>query len=194
MAVHDEVPSPRRGLAGALDRIAGPGATRPELALQLVLPAIAAALAPLHAASVAEGWSTPRFVVCALLAFDVVGGIITNSTSSGKRWYHRAGRRFVHHFGFVSLHLLHLALVSWLYLELDLVWLAITGAYLLGAAAVVVCAPLYLQRPIALAAYTVALLLSGALRAPVGLEWFLSLFYLKLLVSHLPKEQPYAPA
>jgi hypothetical protein len=29
---------------------------------------------------------------------------------------------------------------------------------------------------------------------PQGLEWFLPLFYLKLLVSHLPTEEPYRPA
>jgi hypothetical protein len=31
------------------------------------------------------------------------------------------------------------------------------------------------------------------LRQPKGLEWFLPLFYLKLLVSHLTKEEPCSP-
>jgi len=29
--------------------------------------------------------------------------------------------------------------------------------------------------------------------APQGLEWFLPLFYLKLLISHVLREEPYRP-
>jgi hypothetical protein len=69
------------------------------------------------------------------------------------------------------------------------------GAYLLFSAALVLLVPQYLQRPVTLAAYTCALLLSMyVLRRPPALEWFLPLFYLKLLVSHLPKEEPYQPS
>ena len=54
--------------------------------------------------------------------------------------------------------------------------------------------PQYLQRPVALIVFGCALLISlYVLSQPVGLEWFLPLFYLKLLVSHLPKEEPYRP-
>jgi len=31
------------------------------------------------------------------------------------------------------------------------------------------------------------------LEQPIGLEWFLPTFYIKLLLSHLPKEEPYRP-
>ena len=48
---------------------------------------------------------------------------------------------------------------------------------------------------LAYSAYTGALLLSiYGVAAPLGLEWFLPVFYFKLLVSHLPKEEPYRPA
>lgn len=195
MAINWNMPLPRSGMAGALDRFVGPGATRAELALQFVLPVLAATAAPCYASRVTESWSWLQYLVCGLLAFDVAGGVVTNATSSAKRWYHRAGQGFARQLGFVSLHLLHLGAVSWLYMSFDAGWLTVAGAGLLGSAAVVLAVPQYLQRPVALTAYACALLLSMyVLQAPVGLEWFLPLFYLKLLVSHLPKEEPYRPS
>lgn len=186
--------SPRKGLPGCLDRFVGPGATPIELALQFLLPLGAAVAAVAYAASAIGTWSTLQYVVCALLAFDIVGGVITNATSSGKRWYHRAGQGFSQHFGFVTLHLGHLVLVSWLFLGLDLTWVVIAGGYLLIAGLTIITTPLYLQRPVALIMYTGSLLLAlYALAPPPKMEWFLPLFYLKLLVAHLPKEEAYRP-
>lgn len=54
--------------------------------------------------------------------------------------------------------------------------------------------PLYLQRPVALACYSLSILLClYVFSAAEGMEWFLHLFYLKLLVSHILKEEPYRP-
>jgi hypothetical protein len=160
-----------------------------------VLPCLAAFAAPLYASRVVEGWSWLQYVACCVLAFDTAGGIVTNATSSAKRWYHRVGQGFKQHVGFVSIHLFHLLMVSWLYLALDVMWFVIAGAYLLFSAVVVLSVPQYLQRPVALAAYACVLLISMyGLPQPAGLEWFLPLFYLKLLVSYLPKEEFYGPA
>ena len=124
-----------------------------------------------------------------------MGGVVTNATSSAKHWYHRAAQGFRLHAGFVCIHLLHLLVVSWLYLAFDVAWFVIAGGYLLCSATVELSGPQYLQRPVALAVYACALLLSiYVLRQPLGLEWFLPLFSLKLLVSHLPKEEPYRPS
>jgi hypothetical protein len=195
MTIDWKFPPPRRGLAGALDRFVGPGATTAELALQTVLPLLAAIAAVYHASRTVARWDWIEYAVCGALAFDVVGGIVTNATSSAKRWYHRAGQGVRQHLGFVSLHLLHLLVVSSLYLSFDLEWFAITGGYLLSASAIELAVSQYLQRPVALALYACALLVCLYLiRPPPGLEWFLPLFYLKLLVSHLPREEPYRPA
>ena len=194
MTINWNFPAPRPGLPGAMDRFIGPGATRAELALQFGLPTLAAIAASFHASYVVSGWSWLQYAVCFVLAFDTAGGVITNATSTAKRWYHRSGQGFTQHFGMVSLHLFHLFIVAWLYLSLDLSWFAITGACLLVSAAIVLTVPQYLQRPVAVTSYACALLLSiYILRQPAGLEWFLPLFYLKLLVSHLPKEEPYRP-
>ena len=194
MTIDWHFPPPRSGFAGAWDKFVGPGATRAEMALQLAIPAVAAIAAPLYASQVVEAWSAAQYIVCCLLAFDIAGGVVTNATSSAKRWYHRAGQGFKQHFGMASLHLVHIIVASWLYLGLDIAWILIAGGYLLVSAAVVLAAPQYLQRPIAFLGYACGLLISMyLLRQPVGLEWFLPLFYLKLLVSHLPKEEPYRP-
>ncbi len=194
MSINWQHPSPRSGLAGAWDKFIGPGATRSEILLQVFIPLIAAVVAPLYASRVADSWSLAQYIVCAVIALDITGGIITNATSSAKRWYHRAGQGFKNHFGFVSLHLIHLVMVSWLYLELDFVWIVVSGGYLLISAVLVLLVPQYLQRPTTLVCYTCALLISiYVLQKPEGLEWFLPLFYLKLLISHLPKEEPYRP-
>lgn len=194
MAINWDFPPPRSGFAGAWDKFVGPGATRAELALQLVIPAVAAIIAPLYAARGVEGWSPAQYLVCGLLAFDIAGGVVTNATSSAKRWYHRAGQGFKQHFGMVSIHLVHIIVVAWLYLGFDVAWVLIAGGYLLGSAAIILAVPQYLQRPTALIGYAGGLLMSMyLLQQPQGLEWFLPLFYLKLLVSHLPREEPYKP-
>ncbi|MEL6187918.1 MAG: hypothetical protein AAFU79_25120, partial [Myxococcota bacterium] len=76
----------------------------------------------------------------------------------------------------------------------DIWWVALTGGYLVSAAVLILGVPQYLQRPVAYGTYAGAILLSlYAAATPAGLEWFLPVFYLKLLVSHLPKEEPYRP-
>ncbi|MDB9528690.1 hypothetical protein PN498_22045 [Oscillatoria sp. CS-180] len=52
-----------------------------------------------------------------------------------------------------------------------------------------------LQRPIALGLYGLALIGDRYLLTPTpGLEWFLPLFFLKLLISHLLNETAYPPS
>lgn len=194
MTINWTFPAPRSGLAGLWDKFIGPGATNGELWLQLVIPLVAVVAAPIYASRVVDNWSIVQYLVCIFFAFDIAGGVITNATATAKRWYHREGQEFPQHFAFVLVHLVHLLLVSWAFLALDWNWVLIAGGYLLVAAAVILLVPLYLQRPIALTSYIGALLLAlYVLQQPVGLEWFLPLFYLKLLVSHLPKEEPYRP-
>jgi len=194
MSINWNFPPPRSGLAGALDKFIGPGATRAELVLQIFIAVIAAIIAPLYASYVISDWTLAQYILCAVLAFDIAGGVITNATSSAKRWYHRAGQGFKQHFGFASLHLLHLLLVSWLYMAFDVEWVLLTGGYLLVSTATILLVPQYLQRPTGLLGYACGLLIAMyLLPQPAGLEWFLPLFYLKLLVSHLLKEEPYRP-
>jgi hypothetical protein len=170
----------------------GPGATDAEQWLELGAALLAGIGAGVYAFAVSD-WSLIQSLVTVLLAFDLAGGVVTNATSSAKRWYHRPGQGIRQHLGFTAVHALHLFLVAWLFLGGDWTYFAGTYAWLLAAALAIEFTPLYLKRPVALGLFVVSLTLSLYIfAAPPGLEWFLPVFYLKLLVSHLLPEAPFA--
>jgi diacylglycerol kinase len=194
MRINWDCPQTRPGLLGAIDKFIGPGATRSEIFLQTCIPVVAAVAALWYVNTLTLNWSLLQQCICAVIAIDTVGGIITNATSTAKRWYHRSGQSVKDHLSFILLHFIQLFLVSWLYLSMDWSWVAISGGYLIIAAVIILNTELYLQRPVAMILYAIALVLSlYVFKHPVGLEWFLPLFYTKLLVSHLPQEEPYRP-
>jgi hypothetical protein len=132
-------------------------------------------------------------LVAVLIAFDIAGGIVTNATSAAKRWYHRPGQGFWQHLGFTAIHV-YPFIIAWLFLGMDWSYGLIVYGYLLFATLVILLVPQYLQRPVAMAAYAGGLLVAlYVLPLIPGLEWFVPFFYLKLLVSHLIKEEPYRP-
>ncbi len=184
-------PQPKNGF----DRFAGPGATRSEVFLQFggALAAIVTVVLGWHFGELS--WGSLQVVVAAILAMDVVGGIITNATGAGKRWYHRAGQGRREHLGFVLLHIAQPLIVFFVFESVR--WTFVVGGfgYLLIAAVIVLLSPLYLQRPVAGALIAAGVALSLYLfPAPMGLEWFLPLYYVKLLSSHLIREEPYRPS
>lgn len=187
-------PPPRPGLRGWLDRITGTEATTAELLVQFVPSLIFAIAAPVYAQSLAVDWTYLQLGLISLLGFDLVGGVLTNATSSAKRWFHREGQTWQHHLTFVSIHIFHIFLVALLFRDADWGFLAIASSYLIGSSILILRTPLYLQRPVAFGLYGLALLGNSYLFSPtVGLEWFLPLFFLKILISHLLKETPYRP-
>jgi hypothetical protein len=108
-------PQPRSGFAGALDKFFGPGTTGAEAWIEGVFCIGAGVAMPLYAYLNGFEWSLVQYILAAWLAFDMVGGIITNATSSAKRWYHRPGQGFKEHFNFIALHIGYLFLVAWLF-------------------------------------------------------------------------------
>lgn len=188
-------PEPRKGWKGAWDRFVGPGATSAEFWLQLV-PAVVAGIAlPLYALLGDLGWNLVQVLVAGLLAFDMTGGIVTNATSTAKRWYHREGQGVWQHFGFILVHGAQIFLVAWLFRGLDWPFFGTFYSYLIVTSLVILWAPLYLRRPLALILYCGAVVLGlYVFPAAAGMEWFVPFFFLKLLVSHLVKEAPYRPA
>ncbi len=130
-----------------------------------------------------------------LISFDLAGGIVVNTTSSAKRWYHRPEQGLRQHLGFIALHGLHLALVAWLFRDGDWRYVGATYAYLLLASSLIASTRLYLQRPLGVTLYAGSLVLSNMIfSATPGLSWFLPFFYLKLLIAHMIKEAPFAPS
>ncbi|NOZ33132.1 MAG: hypothetical protein GXP01_08695 [Alphaproteobacteria bacterium] len=188
-------PPVRGGLKGQWDSFVGPGATDSEEWLQLCLGALIAAIC--------FGWfiimgqeATPwyGFVVVAVLALDVGGGIVTNAANSAKRWYHRPGYPSKKHIHFVALHALHLGVTALLFSPEPVLYLAATIVFLILATLIIVNVPLYLQRPVAFGIVAIGLTLSQVpFLSLSGLEWLLPLMMLKLLLGHLVKEAPFRP-
>lgn len=192
MQITQNISVPRSGWMGMIDRFIGPGATPAELWLQFLPAVIAAIAAPIYALTLSHSWTGLQFGLIALLGFDCVGGIITNATTSAKRWYHRSGQGWKQHMFFVASHTIHISFVALLFRESDWGFFVIVSAYLLIASIAILRSPLYLQPPVALGFYSLALLGNCYLLSPtLALEWFLPFLMLKLLVSHLLAEIPY---
>jgi hypothetical protein len=183
---------PRSGVAGSWDRLVGPEATAAENAITVLAGvcgvALAWALAP-------GGWAAWKVVLACVLAFDIIGGIAANASAAAQRWYHRPGVGRREHLGFAALHVVQIAAVAWAYRDGDLGYVAAGMVWLLGAVAVLLWAPLYLRRTLALCAVLAGVVLLDVACSPTpGLEWFAAAFYLKLLAAHANREAPFAPA
>lgn len=194
MKIDWQVPQSREGFKGKMDRLIGPGATRAEKNIQSYVPLIAGAILIFYAYEAKLNWNLLQYIGAVLLTIDMAGGIITNATSSAKRWYHREGEGVKEHMSFICIHFIQLVLFSWLFLDFNLWWISYVGAYMALASIFILLTPLYLQRPVAMIFYSMSLLLSlYVFESASGLEWFLPIFYLKLLICHLLKEEPYRP-
>lgn len=189
-----KIPPKRKGIAGIIDNFVGPGATWAELWIQFGCAVIAGLGAALYAGAMQPKWGILHLFVVGGFAFDLMGGVITNATSSAKRWYHRQGIGHKTHLGFAGLHLLHIALFAWLFLDGSFAFFYQAGSLLIIFILLVQFSPMYLQRPIAFSCYALSLIFFIYGTTPVvGIEWFLPIFYLKVVVSHAVKEEPYRP-
>ncbi len=194
MKIDWHFPPARTGFFGVIDKLIGPGATNAEKKLQLYIPFMAGFAVVAHAYFNDLEWGWGQYLIAGLITVDIVGGIITNATSSAKRWFHREGQGFKQHMGFISIHFVQLTMLSWAFLDFDVFWIASVGGYMMLASAVILLTPLYLQRPIALIMYALAIVLITYQFTPLpDLVWFLPLFYIKLLLSHVLREEPYRP-
>lgn len=174
----------RSWLRVASDPLIGPDASPAELLLGWGTAA-GAALAQLWWALTFGAWTPIQVAVAVLFAFDVGGGVVVNSTRSGRRWWHRESLGSSRKFAFYAAHL-HPFVLAWLWPEYT--YSQAAGLYLsmlLSAGVVTLWAPRYLMRPIAYGLTAVGLVLAATiLRAPIGLVWLPLLYYVKLLCAH----------
>ncbi|MBU0552446.1 hypothetical protein KKF91_05940 [Myxococcota bacterium] len=185
-------PEPRPGLAGAWDRFVGPGATPAEQGLALGFALLAGLGVCVYAWRAGLGWTPGQHALAGLLAFDLTGGVLTNATSSAKRWYHRPSETRRKHLGFIAVHAAQILLVAWGFRGMDWAYLGGVFGLLMLSAVLIVLTPLYLQRSVALLFACVGLLASLYVFSPTpGLEWFIPVLFIKLLVSHLLFEAPF---
>ncbi|NNH73863.1 hypothetical protein HLB23_29090 [Nocardia uniformis] len=166
------------------DLLIAPGASRGEQLICYTTAALGAAGST--ALAVHADLSLLAVIVIAVIAFDLCGGAVVNSTASAKRHFHRAGRTHWHHLGFVAIHVqpFILALVV-----PEFPWCSAAAVYLLALAGAVtiLSTPAALRRPIAFAWVTLALLFP--LDTPTALVWMPPILLIKLLLAHLQPEE-----
>lgn len=189
----ESLPPVRAGLAGSWDKFAGPGWSPAENAILFSATLLGGVFVPLWAAIAGYGWNFWQYLVAFLLALDIVGGAVTMAALPGKRWYHRQGQCWRQHLGFIAMHL-HPFLVAWLFAPDDqgMLWgyALVSYIYLLLGTFAVLAAPRQLKRPLGTALVAGGCLLNGlVVEPPPGFVWFLPVFYVKLLLSHLVPEK-----
>jgi hypothetical protein len=188
-----ELPENRKGWGGFIDWLIGPGATSAEKWLQFA-PSWAFTAIIVYLGIYEFGWTWGQNIVIGYIALDMLGGVLTNATSSAKRWFHREGEGYKQHISFLSMHFIQLTLVNYFFMEFSPIWIITIGIYMLIVCTVVLKSPQYLQRPLSLGLFVGSLMLSlYVFESPQHLEWFLPVFFLKLQISHILKEEPYRP-
>ena len=146
----------------------------------------------------AQGW---RFWVLLALVFDVAGGVTANMLNSCKRYYHAPVQQNEHgfaafsknSFGFALIHI-HPIIAAWAFGGESLHGLVWYGALLVGTGLTLVT-PLYLRRPVA-ASIVIAAIIVNLYWLPLapGMEWFIPCLFLKIVLAHTVREEPYRPA
>lgn len=145
-----------------------------------------------------DAWQWWQYVVAAILAFDLVGGVVANGLNSAKRehfgtdahegrWLSCLVRRPV---AFAALHVQ--PILAGLLFPGGPWWWGVAWylTVLLGVVAVR-RSPLYLRRPVALAVCAAAAIAAPVVPAPVGLAWLPVILTLKLVLAHAVDEEAY---
>ncbi|SDQ63362.1 hypothetical protein [Natronobacterium texcoconense] len=186
MAQKDGSPrSPREGLHGAWDRLVGPGATRAENWLVVGYSVLFCSGLVLYVHLVPLEWNALQQLVAVLIAFDVAGGIVANTTESGRRWWHRPSQTRGDHVRFVAYHV-HPFVLALLFGGFTLLEAGLVYGVLIASTVTVLAAPNELRRPVAMVLFSAGLIVALYLVSPPhGLEWFVPFLFLKLIPGHL---------
>lgn len=185
---------------GKPDWLFGTGVTKTEKNVvwaTVVAGAMAVAFATID---LGVDWTWWQWLVVFVVVFDVVGGVPANSLGTAKRLYANdpvpggglAQRFALDHVLFTAAHV-HLFVVALMFGAEDWAWAGYWYGIALGSVIVIRRVPVYLQRPSALAVFTVALIGSGVIVGPAGLAWLGPVLALKLLVAHAVTEAPFRP-
>lgn len=187
---------------GKGDPIFGAGATAAEKALANTVGLLGAATI-LAAGIVADAdWNIVQYVLAAVIAFDVVGGVVANGLNSAKRDHHGPpsatassgfGRLVSFPVVFTALHI-HPIVVGTFYPPHLWWWGPIWYVAILSGTVAVRAAPLYLERPTALGLCALAVLAATYIPAPELWGWLPVMLMLKLVLAHAVQEEPYRPA
>lgn len=183
-----------------LDAVFGDGATRMEKVLPNIT-ALAAIAVLLWYAATTPGleWGWWRYVVAAVLVYDLVGGVVTNGLNSAKRFQHadriavtRRSASFVrNHTLFTAAHVQPVVIAA-VFPGASIWWGVFWYAVTLGVVVLVLRIPLYLRRPVALMFVALASMVATVLVGPPGFAWLPAVLVAKLGLGAV-REEPYRP-
>lgn len=177
--------SPRTGLRGSWDRLVGPDTTRAEKWLILGFAFVFSGVVFVYTQVTELGWSPLQIAIVLLFSLDIAGGVIANTTVAGSRWWHRPSQSRRVQLRFVGLHV-HPFILAAIFPVPTWVDATIAYGFLLVSTGIVLGVSERLRRPVAMGLFAIGVLLAlYVVTLPRGLEWFLPLFYLKLLPGHL---------
>lgn len=159
--------------------IIGPHATAAELTLSW-----GAALVAGLGQAVAAVWldySALQTVVAVMFAIDVGGGVVVNSTISGRAWWHRPEYQYRGLFFIAHVHVLVVAALWPSVSKIDAVFVY---AYVLMCATVTTRVPREIALPVSVALTSIGIVVTEHVQLPHGLAWLPPLLLLKLVVGH----------
>ncbi|MFW9834684.1 MAG: hypothetical protein ACFFEK_11860 [Candidatus Thorarchaeota archaeon] len=189
-----DYPEQGSGTSRIVSELIGPGATKAEIVLVSLSGILGGVGLIVYQYFVGLGWSLLQLIVGAIVAFDIGGGVVANSTSTAKRWYHREEQGFKQYFGFILLHFIHPLLITVFFTTFDWIYFFTVYGYLLVSSLIVLGIPLYLKRPVSVLMVSGAIVLNAYIISPIpGFEWFIPIFMLKLVTGHIVREEPYRP-
>lgn len=187
------------GYSGRADPICGTGATRAERLLAYGMATLFTGIVLVtnhyQGASPVEGW---RIALLAFFAFDIAGGAVANMLNSCKRFYHTGlkpsegyGARLAKNstlFTAVHVH----PIIAAYFFHGNVVNAAVWYLLLQLSVALILALPLYLRRAGATAAIVLAVIGSQSfLPLGPGLEWFIPCLFIKMVLGHAVREEPY---
>lgn len=187
--------------SGAPNPMVGTGATWIEQALVWVTGLSAFALFVYLGKDGWFSWSWFQIVIASLIAFDLIGGAVANQLNSAKRFFHaplKTNERGLiglmkQTWYFSAIHIHPIVVYTIWKPQEFLTGVGIYGAAM-ASAGIVRMLPFYLARPVATLLLLAALLANTYLIRPVpGFEWLLPVLFLKLVLGHAVREEPYRP-
>ena len=187
--------------AGKGDGIFGAGATTAEMTLANAVALLGAVIVVAAGLVTRVDWNAILYVVAAVIAFDVVGGVVANGLNSAKRDHHGPpsatadtafGRLVKLPVVFTALHI-HPIIVGTFYPPHLWWWGPIWYLIILSATVTVRAVPLYLERPTALGWCAIVTMAAVYTPAPQMWGWLPVMLALKLVLAHAVQEEPYRP-
>jgi hypothetical protein len=141
-----------------------------------------------------------QIIVASILSLDMVGGVLTNSLGSMKRFLHSDQRLELSWLGKLArgkflFPLVHIQIFA-APLCFDVTWGYAFFWYgsMMISILLIHYLPLYLHRPVALLIVMLSVMIGPmAFLPPAGLEWLAPIYMIKLVLSHGVREEPYRP-